>query len=333
MGYDSSPIDCSKKRKLGSRRNTLTNVAETLAKWARLNNDEFDGKTKVRKAPAKGSKKGCMKGKGGPENSICNFRGVRQRTWGKWVAEIREPNRGKRLWLGTFGSAVEAALAYDEAARAMYGPSARLNLPNCRPKNDDSVMVAKPANSNESIITYSHSEGGAVQDSKVGLNGLKNVNETAYETLPEVVVKEEHIEAKEEHNVIKEEEHFEEVKEECKDGIEDFGFCIDDMCYNGEILDDEMFDFGELLETTNVTGAPVCESNNEACYNAWNGNEPEKQNGSVYMQQNGSVYMQQQDPFSDPCSNLEFLEPGRPEDHSFSLEDFDLSWDNVEFGV
>ncbi|KAG7569890.1 AP2/ERF domain [Arabidopsis thaliana x Arabidopsis arenosa] len=70
-----------------------------------------------------------MKGKGGPENGICDYRGVRQRTWGKWVAEIREPGRGARLWLGTFSSSYEAALAYDEAAKAIYGQSARLNLP------------------------------------------------------------------------------------------------------------------------------------------------------------------------------------------------------------
>ncbi|GLT64480.1 hypothetical protein SLA2020_369710 [Shorea laevis] len=76
------------------------------------------------------SRKGCMKGKGGPENALCTYRGVRQRTWGKWVAEIREPNRRARLWLGTFNTSTEAALAYDDAARKLSGPSANLNLPN-----------------------------------------------------------------------------------------------------------------------------------------------------------------------------------------------------------
>ncbi|KAI3673232.1 hypothetical protein L6452_39349 [Arctium lappa] len=76
------------------------------------------------------SRKGQMKGKGGPLNASCTFKGVRQRTWGRWVAEIREPKRGVRLWLGTFGTARDAALAYDSAARRLYGPNAELNLPD-----------------------------------------------------------------------------------------------------------------------------------------------------------------------------------------------------------
>ncbi|XP_010922641.1 uncharacterized protein [Elaeis guineensis] len=94
-----------------------------------------------------------MRGKGGPENSHCNYRGVRQRTWGKWVAEIREPNRGSRLWLGTFNTALDAAMAYDEAARAMYGPCARLNLPQCDIAAKDTTLG--DAESYESTTTTS----------------------------------------------------------------------------------------------------------------------------------------------------------------------------------
>jgi hypothetical protein len=77
-------------------------------------------------------KKGPTRGKGGPQNAACEYRGVRQRTWGKWVAEIREPNKRTRVWLGSFATAEEAALAYDEAARRLYGADAFLNLPHLR---------------------------------------------------------------------------------------------------------------------------------------------------------------------------------------------------------